>query len=320
MRVSLAGGGTDLPPVPASGGRVVGAAIDLGVRAIVEPFDAGWVRLELAAGEGAPLEITRRATEAHRTELAFRLLEAVIAEQGLSDGVRLRVETIVAPGAGLGGSGAASVACLAAIRSAKGSDEMDRDALAIEALRIERDVLGLACGAQDPTFAAHGGVLDLGFDLAGKLVRRAPLHVDPALLARLSGGLLLVDTLVRRVSGEVLDRAPVAFVSSSAIEQAEAANEVARGLEEGSLDLVIEGMRRAAAAKLQRDPTASEGARAIEARVTPLGARVVRAVGAGAGGHVLVWSEPADRAAIARELGDHVVRTPAIGAVGVAIS
>src|SRR5262245_41337349 len=47
MRLSLAGGGSDLPPfLPGVEGRIVGTAIDLRVRAVVEPFDRGWLRLE----------------------------------------------------------------------------------------------------------------------------------------------------------------------------------------------------------------------------------------------------------------------------------
>jgi D-glycero-alpha-D-manno-heptose-7-phosphate kinase len=61
MRVSFAGGGSDLPPfLPGFPGRVVGSAIDLRVRAVVEPFDRGWVKLELPVAEEST---TRRSIE-----------------------------------------------------------------------------------------------------------------------------------------------------------------------------------------------------------------------------------------------------------------
>src|SRR5687767_6194257 len=102
MRVSFAGGGSDLPPfVPGIGGRVVGAAVDLRIRALVEPFDSGWVRLELSAGAR---HVTRRRSEPPRDEIAFRLLEQALAQTGIQEGVRVRIETDVVPGAGLGGS------------------------------------------------------------------------------------------------------------------------------------------------------------------------------------------------------------------------
>src|SRR5262245_33320013 len=102
MRVSFAGGGSDLPPfVPGAFGRVVGAALDLRVQATVEPFERGWVRLEVKGGSSLR-EATRRADDAPREDVAFRLLEAALAASGVDEGVRLRVETDVAPGAGLG--------------------------------------------------------------------------------------------------------------------------------------------------------------------------------------------------------------------------
>src|SRR5262245_45624549 len=110
MRVSFAGGGTDLPPfVPGIGGRVVGSALDLRIQARVEPFQKGWVRLEVgtsgAADEGEVRERvhTRRRGEARKTDADFRLLEAVLAHAGVEDGVRLRVASQVGAGAGLGG-------------------------------------------------------------------------------------------------------------------------------------------------------------------------------------------------------------------------
>ena len=45
MRISFAGGGSDLPPfVPGIPGRVVGSAIDLRVRAIIEGLVGTYLR------------------------------------------------------------------------------------------------------------------------------------------------------------------------------------------------------------------------------------------------------------------------------------
>lgn len=310
MRVSFAGGGTDLPPFLAGiGGRVVGTAIDLRVRAVVEPFDRGWVSLELPA---MGKSVKRRRGEPRRREIAFRLLEAALGEVGMDDGVRLRVETDVVPGAGLGGSGAAAVATLAAIHGSIGELPAVED-LARQALRLERERLHLNCGPQDPIFAAAGGMLDLRFDDAGAL-SRSPLPEKAALSKALGEGLLLVDTGRRRVSGEVLDRAlPTAGVIA---EMVAAAGEVARGFAEGSLDQVLGGMRRSAAAKIQKDPVANAMALEIGRKLEPHGVEVVRMCGAGGGGHVLVWALPERHEAISRTLGT-TVRRPAIAAAGV---
>jgi D-glycero-alpha-D-manno-heptose-7-phosphate kinase len=310
MRVSFAGGGTDLPPfLPEIGGRVVGTAVDLRVRAVVEPFDRGWVSLELPAM--AKSEKRRRGAPRLR-EIALRLLEATLAEAGMDDGVLLRVETDVVPGAGLGGSGAAAVAALAAILGSIG-DLPAGEELARQALRVERDRLRLACGPQDPIFAALGGMQDLRFDAAGA-VARSPLPENIALTEALGAGMLLVDTGQRRVSGEVLDRAaPRADVTA---EMVAAAGDVVRGFASGSLDQVLTGMRRSAAAKIRRDPVANAMAVELARALSPHGVEVVRMCGAGGGGHVLVWAPPDRHEAITSALGA-TVRRPALGAPGV---
>jgi len=315
MRVSFAGGGSDLPPfIPGLLGRVVGSAIDLRVRAVVEPFDRGWVKLELPVAEETT---TRRSAEPPSKALAFRLLEAALSFTGVTDGVKLRIDTDVAPGAGLGGSAAAAVAALAALRWSVGEVAAPEE-IAREATAIERDALSIVCGSQDQIFAACGGMLDLGFDEAGcKKIER--IAAAPDVARDLEAGLLLVDTRVRRVSGEVLERIEPARALASVTALVSAADEVADALHTGSLTKVILGMKRSAAAKLERAPSASSLAVELGERLAGAGIEVIRACGAGGGGHVLVWA-PADRhPEILRGLGSATVRRPALAAPGVRI-
>ncbi|HTN91018.1 MAG TPA: hypothetical protein VL242_45410 [Sorangium sp.] len=357
MRVSFAGGGSDLPGVARQdGGRVVGAAVDLRVRVIVEPFDRGWVRMELAArGQATPAEgaeagdptaggataggartggaaaggaaagdekesalrvITRRRSDPPRDDLAFRLLEATLAATGVGDGVALRVESETSPGAGLGGSASAAVAALFALRAAVGEAAAPEE-LAREAVAIERERLHNACGAQDQVFAAFGGLLDLAFDARGCSGVR-PLAIGcPDLVPALSAGLLLVDTAVRRVSGEVLDRVDAGAACDAQAELVAAAGEVARGFELGSLALVLSGMRRGAAAKVRLSAAGSAIAVSLQRRLDGLGVEVLRMCGAGGGGHLVLWAPPERHARILDALGPCLVRRPALGAPGV---
>lgn len=315
MRVSLAGGGSDLPPFLAGlGGRVVGTAVDLRVRAVVEPFDSGWVRLELSA---TGLSITRRSADPRCTDVDVRLLEQALACAGMTDGVRLRIETDLVPGGGLGGSASAAVATFAALAASVGEPlALDREALVRDAVQVEREGLGLPCGSQDQIFAAHGGVLDLRFD-AGGVTDRRRIEAPRALLDALEAGLVLVDTGQRRVSGEVIRRAR--YTEETTRELVLAAGDVARALGEGALGPVLAGMQRNQAAKVARDPAANAGAATLADALGPLGAEVVRMCGAGGGGHVLVWAPRERHAAIEAALGASVVRRPKIAAEGVRI-
>ncbi|WP_438018114.1 hypothetical protein WMF18_03100 [Sorangium sp. So ce315] len=329
MRVSFAGGGSDLPGVARQGGgRVVGAALDMRVRVVVEPFERGWVRMEVAsrgqgqpdggaeAGAGAACVLTRRRTDPPREDLAFRLIEATLAATGVGDGVALRVETETSPGAGLGGSASAAVAALFALRASVG-EVASPEELSREAVAIERERLGNACGAQDQVFAAFGGLLDLAFDARGCSGVR-PLAVGcPALVPALSAGLLLVDTAVRRVSGEVLDRVDAGAACEAKAELVAAAGDVARGFEAGSLALVLSGMRRGAAAKVRLSEAASAIALSMKQRLDGLGVEVLRVCGAGGGGHILIWAPAERHARIVEALGPCLVRRPALGAAGV---
>jgi D-glycero-alpha-D-manno-heptose-7-phosphate kinase len=314
MRVSFAGGGSDLPPfVPGIGGRVVGTAVDLRVRALVEPFDPGWVRLELSAGGRV---FTRRSSEPPRREIAFRLVEQALSQVQVNDGVRVRVETDVVPGAGLGGSAAAAVALLHALRTSVRAPADLRD-LASQAVRMERDGLHLVCGSQDQVFAAVGGVLDLRFGEGGAPSVRA-LDADPAFVAEFGAGLLLIDTRVRRVSSDVLSRAANGRSIALTAELVAAAGDVARGIEACSLPRVLAGMRRSAAAKVRHDPFGSAAATALARGLAGLGVEVIRICGAGGGGHVLVWAPPRFHAAITRAVGGpSLVRKPRVNAPGV---
>ncbi|WP_272458278.1 GHMP family kinase ATP-binding protein [Polyangium jinanense] len=315
MRVSFAGGGTDLPPfIEGLPGRVVGSAIGLRVRALVEPFDRGWVRLEVPVADETT---TRRSHEPPSSELAFRLLEAALAHTGVTDGVKLRIDTDVAPGAGLGGSASTAVATLSALRWSVGEVTAEEE-LAREATTMEREGLSIVCGAQDAIFAACGGLLDLAFGEAG-CTRIERITPEQALAAELEAGLLLVDTHVRRVSGAVLEQVDAAAALANVAELAESATEVAAALREGSLARALAGMRRTAMAKVRRAPEASALATELGDKLAGLGVEVIRACGAGGGGHVLVWAPEARHAEILRALGPATVRRPALSAPGVRI-
>ncbi len=323
MRLSLAGGGTDVPPLARGiGGRVVCTAIDLHVRAAVEPFDRGWVHIEGAwgladgaASRPAPSTLTRRAADPPSTGVAFRMVEAVRAAMGVTDGVRISIESDLTPGTGLGGSASAAVALLAAFHAAFGEPTSVRR-LAEAAVHLERDVLGLRCGMQDQLCTAAGGILDLrfadsGFDLSS-------IAAPPDLLRDLTAGVLLVDTSVRRVSGEVLDIANDRGADDLQSDLVAAADDTARGFRLGSLPLVLAGMRRSASAKLRRGgPSALP--RDFIRRLAGLGAVIIRACGAGGGGHVLLWAEPACHAELIRAVEPNIVRRPRLGVPGVEV-
>ena len=182
MRVSFAGGGTDVPPfLPELGGRVIGSAIDLRVRAMVEPFDRGWVRLEIghalargarrteepsphahpkawrSAARGSRLSIAggRARARRRRGRRAFPCRERSPARR------RPRRER----GRGRRVHFAAMSAAIALETAAPASLARERDALS----KTPAD-LRLCAGSQDQLFAAFGGVLDVRYEEGGDAI------------------------------------------------------------------------------------------------------------------------------------------------------
>ncbi len=155
LRVSLAGGGTDLPSYyRESGGLVVGLAIDR--YSAVSVFPRDFERGVRAAWPGGLEEV--ESSERLTNGFARSALERA----HVSGDVSLASFADVPNGTGLGGSGAFTVALLAALNP---SDATPVD-LAEQAFAIETRELGRTVGKQDPYLSALGGLnaLHIGHD------------------------------------------------------------------------------------------------------------------------------------------------------------
>lgn len=192
LRVSLAGGGTDLPSYArVHGGEVISFAIDryVAVTAYPRSFDrslrACWDRPE-------------RVADAKHLENPYA--RAALRRAGVRADLQLASFSDVPQGTGLGGSAAFTVALLHALRR---DERRDRRDLAEEAAAIEMTDLGRPVGKHDHYLAAYGGmrVLTIGADLA---VAQEEVPVSTALADYLENDLLLFYTGVSRDAGQVL--------------------------------------------------------------------------------------------------------------------
>lgn len=194
LRISLAGGGTDLPGyADRFGGAVVGIAIDryVGVTLFPRPF---------GGGVDAFWEYHDRAADAGGLRNAFG--KAVLERHGAGRPVQVSTFSDVPSGTGAGGSAAFAVALLHALRHRAGA-EADPLALAEDAARIEMVDLGRPVGKQDHYLSALGGLrsLRIGRD---RSVAADGLTVGKLMRDHLDEGLLLFAVGVRRDAGSVL--------------------------------------------------------------------------------------------------------------------
>jgi D-glycero-alpha-D-manno-heptose-7-phosphate kinase len=190
LRISLAGGGTDLPSFSERfGGTVVSLAIDRRVAVAVAP--RGCEELFDLLGGGTRLD--------HR-ELMAEPLAAAAIRRVASGEPQLACVTAAPPRSGLGGSGAFLVALVHALRASRPPAP---SALAEEASGIEMEDLGRSVGKQDHYIAALGGLQRLSFARDGR-VGAESIVPGERLAAYFDERLLLFDTGLCHDASEVL--------------------------------------------------------------------------------------------------------------------
>jgi D-glycero-alpha-D-manno-heptose-7-phosphate kinase len=191
VRISFAGGGTDLPPYYQQfGGAVLSTAINKHFYTILQKRNDGKVQVissDLRAVETWE-DIARMTAKGGELEIPFSVLKDV----GSVVSVSLFLASEIPPGTGLGSSASVCVNVLKTVTTYLRMD-MSRYELAERAFHIARTVLGKPVGKQDEYAAAFGGLNYIQFARDGS-VTVEPLTLDPAVLRELQTSLMLFFT------------------------------------------------------------------------------------------------------------------------------
>ncbi|MCA1830349.1 MAG: hypothetical protein LC663_02360, partial [Actinobacteria bacterium] len=159
-RVSLAGGGTDLPAYYSKrGGAVVSLTVNLYAYGQASPRQNELELLSLDSGSREVVhsgQFDRRMRPPILAEDFLLFQKAVAWHFGIERG-RIAASSEVPTGAGLGSSGAVCVALVQAAAAFVGED-LDKHRIAEAACQIEMDILRRSCGKQDQYASAFGGV------------------------------------------------------------------------------------------------------------------------------------------------------------------
>ena len=193
LRISFAGGGTDLPSYYRGhgGGAVASAAIDRFIHVIVnEKFDRS-IRVAYSRTENVD----------RLEDLQHGLVREAMRLVGVPEALEIHtIADIPSEGTGLGSSSTLTVGLLNALYAYRGILK-DPAELADEACRIEIDRLGGTLGKQDQYIAAFGGVQYFGFQ-ADDSVRVSPIPLAARDRDALSDHLSLFYTgVTRRAEG-----------------------------------------------------------------------------------------------------------------------
>ncbi|HXY12357.1 MAG TPA: GHMP kinase [Thermoplasmata archaeon] len=198
LRISFAGGGTDLPAFYRAygGGAVTSAAIDRYIHVLVnQKFDKS-IRVAYSRTENVD----------RLDDLQHGLVREAMRVTGVHDSLEVHtIADIPGEGTGLGSSSTLTVGLLNALYAYRGVLK-DPAELAEEACRIEIDRLRGSAGKQDQYIAAFGGVQYFDFH-EDDTVRASPIPLSAADRESLSDHISLFYTgITRRAEGILSDQ------------------------------------------------------------------------------------------------------------------
>jgi D-glycero-alpha-D-manno-heptose-7-phosphate kinase len=193
LRISLGGGGTDLPSYYREhGGFVVAGAIDKYVYITVHTPFANQI-----IAKYSKIEVVDTASE-----LNHPIIREALRLVGVDSPIEIASMSDIPAGSGLGSSGSFTTALLAALHATKRSAVTPSD-LAEQACHLEIDILGEPIGRQDQYIAAFGGITAFDF-CPGDKVKVRPVHIPPSALADLEDNLILFFTGYTRSASAIL--------------------------------------------------------------------------------------------------------------------
>jgi len=194
LRISLGGGGTDLPSYYREhGGFVISAAINRYV----------YITLHESFGEDFIIKYSEMEKVRSIGEIRHPIIREALKLSGINEGgLEITSMSDIPAGTGLGSSGSFTTALLYALHllNRKGLTKHD---LAELACQIEIDILREPVGKQDQYIAAFGGIKCFDFRHDGT-VGVEPLHLGMETLSNLEDNLVLFFTGFSRSASSIL--------------------------------------------------------------------------------------------------------------------
>jgi D-glycero-alpha-D-manno-heptose-7-phosphate kinase len=291
LRISLGGGGTDLPSYYGEhGGFLVSGAIDKYAYMLTHTTFQRRYRMKYAE-----LEEVEEVSQ-----IRHPILRESLLRHWCGNPVEIASVADVPAGTGMGSSGAYTVCLLKGLARARRT-AITPGELAESACAIEMDILGEPVGKQDPYVSAHGGICAYTFRPDGSVDVEA-LELNQTALRRMRDQLLLFYTGEARAASHMLadqDRRSKAG-DPQMLENLHRTKELGLQSREllvgGRLEEYAELMHEHWEHKRRRSPGMSDeridGLYALARRNGVIGGKLV---GAGGGGFLLVYtSRPED--------------------------
>jgi D-glycero-alpha-D-manno-heptose-7-phosphate kinase len=299
FRVSLFGGGSDYPAwFQQHGGCVLGFAINrycyISVRRLPPFFDHKH-RIVYSFIENVK-EIA---------EIKHPVVRAVLTEMEIRDGLEIHHDGDLPARSGIGSSSSFTVGLLQALHALAGRHRGQRE-LADEAIHIEQDVIRENVGSQDQIWAAYGGFNHITFRCDGSY-DVAPVILRPDRHRELQSHFMLLFSGLSHHASEIAVEqiANLNRHTRHIHRMMSLVNEAATVLGEPNRDILEIGELLHESWMLKRELAASISTPAIDEiyeTARAAGAIGGKLLGAGGGGFVLLFVEPANRRSVRHAL------------------
>jgi D-glycero-alpha-D-manno-heptose-7-phosphate kinase len=287
LRISLGGGGTDLPSYYGEhGGYLISGSIDKYVYMLTHTVFQKRYRMKYSDTEEVDTA----------QEIKHPIFRETLLKHWNGNPLEIAVVADVPAGTGMGSSGAFTVCLIKALSLAKRRSITAGD-LAEAACEIELDILKEPVGKQDQYVSAHGGICAYTFSKDGS-VTVDPLDIDDATQRKLRNNLLLFYTGEARSASAILDDQNKRTTAHDAemVENLHRTKEMGVRsrtlLESGDLESYAELMHEHWENKRKRSPgMTGERIDTLYTLARRSGCLGGKLVGAGGGGFLLVYAQ-----------------------------
>lgn len=312
VRISFAGGGTDLPGYYEDfGGAVVSTAINKYFYTILKKRNDG--KIQVISSDLRVTETWRDISHMQLKQSELQILVAAMKELGCDISVDLFLASEIIAGTGLGSSASVCVGVLKTLATYLDLP-FSKYELAEQAYHIARNVLGKPVGKQDEYAAAFGGLNHISFHRDGS-THVEPIRIRPEVVRELQSNLMLFFTGASHNSWNLLQtqekntKKKAGTTLDSLHEIRSLADRMRDALEDGDLDcfgsILHEGWQ--AKKRISSEISTSLIDLAYEA-ARANGAVGGKITGAGGGGFLLIYCKEEFQDQVRHALGEMGIR------------
>lgn len=303
IRITFGGGGTDINPYDEKqGGVCVNATIDRYVYSTLKLRDDKKINIQsdIINIEGKFETYNQSFENIQEIKIIpgdiLNIIKATILEMEPGYGFDLYIRSEVPPSSGLGASASLCVSVIGALNQMRKKNRLTRHEIAETAYNIESERMNNTGGRQDQYAAAFGGISLYEFK-GGENVRINPVNVPQDCILELEKNLLVISSGIRgKSSGEIHKKESEQglFDNSEKINNLhnikENALEIEFALRRGNLKKFGELINQGWEKKKKFSPlVTNEYIDSLIKEAMLNGAKGVRLMGAGGGGHLLIY-------------------------------